>query len=84
MNDSGDHTHRARAIDPARFRALATGIGQSAARSEATGASRAQRVVECTPPAQRAATPAAEGYPAPLAEQGFGPASAMASRRWGR
>lgn len=84
MINSGDSTHRPRAIDPARFRALATGVGHSAAASERTGAARAQRVSEQAPPAQLAACPASEGRPARLADQSFGPATAMAQRRWSR
>jgi hypothetical protein len=63
MNDSGSKTHRPRAIDPANFRAQATGIGQSLGASRMTGAARALEVVEHMPPRQRAAVPAAEGYP---------------------
>lgn len=84
MNDSGDSTRRARPIDPAKFRALATGVGHSAAMSERTGAARAQRVSEAAPPAQLAACPASEGRPAKYADQSFGPAAMMAGRRWGR
>ncbi len=84
MNDSGEFTHRPRAIDPARFRAQATGTGQTCAASAATGAARAQRVSEQAPPAQLAATPAAEGRPAKYEDQAFGPAQSMAGRRWGR
>ena len=64
MNNSGDRTHRPRAIDPANFRAQATGIGQTCGASRATGTLRAAEVVEHMPPAQRRAVPAAEGYPA--------------------
>ena len=56
------------AIDPRKFRAQATGIGQSQAMSEATGARRAQYVVDCMSPEQRAAVPVAEGYPPSTAE----------------
>jgi len=63
MNNSGDRTHRPRAIDPANFRAQATGIGQSLGASRTTGAMRAAEVVEHMPPAQRRAVPAVEGYP---------------------
>jgi len=62
--NSGDQTHRARAMDPAAFRAQATGIGQSAAASRATGGNRAQRVVDQTDPACMSVVPEAEGYPA--------------------
>lgn len=63
MNNSGDRTHRPRAIDPANFRAQATGIGQTCGASRAAGAMRAAEVVEHMPPAQRRAVPPAEGYP---------------------
>lgn len=84
MNDSGDHTRRARPIDPAKFRALGTGVGHTAAVSAATGAARAQRVSEAAPPEQLAACPPSEGRPAKYADQSFGPAAMMAGRRWGR
>ena len=46
-----------------RFRNQATGIGQTRAASEATGADRSQRVIDCAPPAQ---LPVADrGYPPP-------------------
>ena len=57
MNNSGSNTHRPRAIDPANFRAQATGIGQSLGASRATGAARAMEVVEHMPPRQRTAVP---------------------------
>ena len=63
MNDSGNSTHRPRAINPADFRAQATGVGMSLGASRRTGAARAMEVVEHMPPAQRRAVPAAEGYP---------------------
>jgi hypothetical protein len=63
MNPSGDTTHRARAMDPAAFRAQATGIGMTVAASRATGGSRAQRVVDQTDPACMSVVPEAEGYP---------------------
>lgn len=56
-------THKPRAIDPANFRAQATGVGQTCGASRMTGAARAMEVVEHMPPAQRRAVPAAEGYP---------------------
>lgn len=62
--NSGDNTHRARAMDPQAFRAQATGIGQTKAASLATGSMRAQRVVDQTDPACLAAVPEAEGLPA--------------------
>jgi hypothetical protein len=64
--NSGDPncTHRARAMDPQAFRAQATGIGQSAAASLATGSARAQRVVDQADPACLSIVPEAEGFPA--------------------
>lgn len=62
--NSGDQTHRARAMDPAAFRAQATGIGMTAAASRQTGGNRAQRVVDQTDPACMAVVPEAEGFPA--------------------
>jgi len=56
-------THPAEAVDPKRFRAQATGIGQSMKASERTGAMRAARVVAAMPERQRAAVPVSEGYP---------------------
>lgn len=64
MNDSGS-THRPRAVDPAKFRAMATGIGQSQSGSLATGGARAQRSVDMAPPGCVATAPAAEGFPTP-------------------
>jgi hypothetical protein len=65
--DFGDLTHNPRPVEPSKFRAQATGIGQSQAMSETTGRRRAQHVADCMPPGQRAAVPMAEGYPAPTA-----------------
>lgn len=65
MNNSGDRTHKARAIDPANFRAQATGIGQSTRASRETGGARIERVKAATPAEQRRATPAAEGQSTP-------------------
>lgn len=56
-------THKPRAVDPAQFRAQATGVGQTRGASLLTGAARATEVVEHMPPAQRRAVPPAEGYP---------------------
>jgi hypothetical protein len=70
MNDSGKFTHRPRAIDPANFRAQATGVGQSCGASRLTGADRAMEVAEHTRPRQRAAAPAAEGRPMGYAYEG--------------
>ena len=63
MNNSGEFTHKPRAVPPEQFRAAATGIGQSFRQSLATGMSRAQRVSDNIPPACRAAVPEAEGFP---------------------
>jgi hypothetical protein len=63
MNNAGDRTHKARAIDPAKFRNLATGVGQCADESEATGARRAQRAADCAPALQRAVID--PSYPTP-------------------
>lgn len=70
MKTPDNMTHRPRAIDPARFRAQATGIGQSRAMSEMSGARRAMEVVEHMPEHCRAAVPAAEGYPMTEAYEG--------------
>lgn len=51
-----------RTPDAQRFRAQATGIGQTRAASELTGRSRSQRVIDCAPPEQRRH---AVGYPEP-------------------
>lgn len=42
-------THKPRAVDPADFKAQATGIGQTLAASRATGRARAQRVASGAP-----------------------------------
>lgn len=57
-------THRARAVDPAQFRAQATGIGMTRSASLATGSARAQRVVDQADPQCLSAAPPAEGFPA--------------------
>lgn len=63
MNNSGDSTHKPRAIDMQRFRDQATGIGQTRQASAMTGAARSQRVIDAAPKAQeRVADPS---YPAP-------------------
>ena len=47
---SGDtSTHRPQAVNPADFKAQATGIGQTLAASRATGRARAQRVASGAP-----------------------------------
>lgn len=62
--NSGDFTHKPRAVDPAKFRAQATGIGVTLATSAQTGAARAQNVVDRTDPACMSVVPEAEGFPA--------------------
>lgn len=60
MKTSGGKTHQANAMPPEKFRAIATGIGQSQAMSHATGLARMAKVVptiKCP-----AAVPASEGY----------------------
>jgi len=42
-------THKPRAVDPAQFRAQATGIGQTRGASLLTGQARAQRVASGAP-----------------------------------
>lgn len=49
-----------------RFRAQATGIGQTRQASERTGLARSQCVIDCAPAKQRAH---AIGYPAPTPEE---------------
>lgn len=63
MKFGDSNTHKPRAVDPAQFRAQATGIGQTRGASLLTGRARAMEVVEHMPPAHRRAVPAAEGYP---------------------
>ena len=63
MKNPGNSTHKPRATDPEKFRAIATGVGYSQGASYRTGLARAVEVVEHMPPAQRRAVPAAEGYP---------------------
>lgn len=66
MNSSGKKNEpRQYAVDPQTFRAKATGIGQSQAMSQRTGAARAQRVIDSVPAHCRGAIPPSEGYPAP-------------------
>jgi len=69
MKFSGDSTHPARAVDPQQFRAQATGIGQTRSASLMTGGMRAQRVVDQTDPACRAAIPSAEGFPSQTTDE---------------
>lgn len=49
MKFGDSNTHKPRAVDPAQFRAQATGIGQTLAASRATGQARAQRVASGAP-----------------------------------
>ena len=67
--DFGSFTHAVNPTDPQKFRAIGTGIGQSQAMSEDTGRRRAQYVVDCMSPEQRAAVPPGEGYPPTTAER---------------
>lgn len=64
MKTSTDATHQTRAVAPARFRALATGVGQSQSMSASSGAMRAQLVANTMPAMQRAALVPTAGYPA--------------------
>jgi hypothetical protein len=52
-----------RAIPAQRFRDQATGVGNTRAMSESTGAARAAQVVECMPAAAKRAVAPAQGYP---------------------
>jgi len=63
MNNAGNSTHKARAVDPKTFRNAATGIGQRLADSISTGARRAQQAINDAPASQRAC--ADPSYPAP-------------------
>jgi hypothetical protein len=63
MNNAGNSTHKARAVDLKTFRNAATGIGQSFGESVATGARRAQRAADCAPASQRAVID--PSYPTP-------------------
>ena len=49
MKFGDSNTHKPRAVDPAQFRAQATGIGQTLAASRTTGRARAQRVASGAP-----------------------------------
>lgn len=70
--DFGSSTHAVNPASPEKFRAQATGIGQSQAMSEQTGRRRAQYVADCMSPEQRAAVPPGEGYPEPSPVLGSG------------
>jgi hypothetical protein len=63
-SDSGNFTHRPRAIDARVARAQATGIGEQMSESLRTGMNRAQRVVDQCAPGCMAAVPVNEGFPA--------------------
>ena len=67
MNNAGNSTHKARAVDPRIFRDAATGIGQSLGSSALTGDARAQRVINAAPAAQRRV--ADPSYPAPTMDE---------------
>ena len=62
---SGEYSQPQYAIDPVRFRAQATGVGQTQSMSYSTGRMRAQRVIDSVPAESRGKIPAAEGYPEP-------------------
>ena len=49
MKFGDSNTHKPRAVDPAQFRAQATGIGQTLVASRTTGQARAQRVASGAP-----------------------------------
>lgn len=63
---SGEFSQPVYAIDPVRFRAQATGVGQTQSMSYRTGLSRAQRVIDSVHPDCRPRIPVAEGYPDPM------------------
>jgi hypothetical protein len=66
---NSNQTHNPTPVDRATFRAQATGVGTTLAKSRATGAARAAEVSEYMPAAQRAALPKhGGGYPAPVAD----------------
>ncbi len=67
MNNAGNSTHKARAIEMDRFRNQATGIGQTRSASECTGAIRAQHAINDAPNAQRKV--ADPSYPAPTRDE---------------
>lgn len=56
MNNAGNNTHKARAVDPKTFRYAATGIGQCLDESIATGKRRASNP-KTPAPAQTVAKP---------------------------
>ena len=68
MRDSTKTTRTGNIPSPQAFRAAATGIGQTLRASEATGAIRAQRVIDstCAPEQLKCRPPS---YPEPLADQ---------------
>lgn len=63
MKPDTTSTHQQYAVPPQRFRAQATGVGNTVQMSAATGAMRADCVVGAMPAAQRAAIASSEGYP---------------------
>lgn len=63
MNNAGNKTHKARAVDPRIFRDTATGIGQSLGASALTGDRRAQEAINAAPASQRRV--ADPSYPSP-------------------
>lgn len=71
MMNSGNSTHRPRAIDPKAFRNQATGIGQSCGASAVTGAVRSYEVGEHMPARQRRAAPTAEGFDKSAPQEGM-------------
>lgn len=62
MKYPATQTHPVNAVSPERFRAQATGIGQSQAMSYSTGIARGKRVVSETPASKRECL-ASRGYP---------------------
>jgi hypothetical protein len=80
--DFGNATHDYEPVDPVKFRAIATGIGQGQAQSEASGRVRSQRVSDSMPPKARAALPAdGGGYPAPTPVDPLWPSTFPFSKR---
>lgn len=65
---SGEYSQPQYAIDPVRFRAQATGTGQTQSMSYRSGLYRAQRVIDSVPAHCRPCIPPAEGYPEPTPE----------------
>jgi hypothetical protein len=61
MKTSGDSTHAPYATPPEKFRAIATGVGQTQRASAMTGGMRAERVAQTIK--NPGCVPACEGYP---------------------